>query len=62
MQGYDEIRIQVDRCGVALGVTVIHDVGGLKEVVRPLQPGPFDTAAEALALAEPYLTRQQTLW
>lgn len=62
MQGYDEVRIQVDRTGVAIGCTVIHDVGGLKEQVRPLEVGPFDTPSDALAVAEPYLTRQMTLW
>lgn len=62
MDGYDELRIQVDRRGIALGVTIIHDVGGVKESIRPIEPGPFDGPYEALALAEPYLTKQMTLW
>lgn len=62
MEGYDEIRVQVDRRGVALGVTIIHDVGGVKEMVRPLEVGPFDDLHDAVALAEPFLTRQMTLW
>lgn len=62
MEGYDELRVQVDRRGHVLGVTIIHDVGGVKESVRPLQPGPFDTLADAVATAEPYLTKQMTLW
>jgi hypothetical protein len=62
VEGYDEIRVQVDRCGVVIGLTVIHDVGGLKERIRPLEPGPFDDLKDALTMAEPWLTRQQTLW
>lgn len=62
MQGYDEVRIQVDRRGMALGLTIIHSVGDPDETVRPLGVGPFDTADDAWAAAQPYLTRQMTLW
>lgn len=62
MDGYDEVRIQVDRCGQPLGAVVIHDVGGTSELVRPLDVGPFDTPAEVLEHAQRYLTVQMTLW
>lgn len=62
MNGYDEVRIQVDRLGQPLGCVIIHDVGGVKELVRPLDVGPFDTPAEVLEHASTYLTIQQTLW
>lgn len=62
MEGYDEVRIQVDRRGHVLGLTIIHDVGGVKEMIRPLQPGPFDVLGDAVTAAEPYLTRQLSLW
>lgn len=62
MDGYDEVRIQVDRRGQALGVTVIHDVGTSHERVRPIGVGPFDTIEDALTLARPYLTVQLGLW
>lgn len=62
MDGYDEVRVQVDRRGHVLGLVVIHDVGGTMERIRPLDVGPFDTLAEAVAATEPWLTRQQTLW
>ena len=62
MDGYDEIRVQVDRRGMALGATVIHDVGGVNESVRPIGTGPFDDVDDAVAACKPYLTIQQTLW
>ena len=62
MQGYDEVRIQVDRHGIAIGCTVIHNVGEINELVRPLGVGPFDEPEDALTAAKVYLTVQQTLW
>lgn len=62
MDGYDEIRIQIDRLGQPLGATIIHNVGEYRESVRPLGVGPFDTPGEALEHAMMYVTVQQTLW
>lgn len=62
MQGYDEVRIQIDRLGQPVGATVIHDRHGM-ETVRPLDVGPFDTPHEVLEhILQTFLTVQQTLW
>lgn len=62
MEGYDEVRIQVDRRGQPLGCTIIHNVGEHNESVRPLDVGPFDTPGEVLEHASRWLTVQMTLW
>lgn len=62
MEGYDEVRIQVDRLRQPLGCVIIHDVGGVNERIRPLDVGPFDTPEEVLQAASTFLTVQQTLW
>jgi hypothetical protein len=62
VDGYDEVRVQVDRRGMLLGVTIVHDCGGVGERVRPLGVGPFDTLAEVAEIAGKWLTVQQTLW
>lgn len=62
MEGYDEVRIQIDRLGQPIGCTVIHNVGEARELIRPLDVGPFDTPEEVLAHASRYLTVQLSLW
>lgn len=62
MEGYDEIRIQVDRRGHPIGAVVIHDRHG-SESVRPIDVGPFDTPGEVVDhCVRHWLTIQQTLW
>jgi hypothetical protein len=62
VEGYDEVRIQIDRRGNPIGCTIIHDATG-RETIRPLDVGPFDTPHEVLEWClQHYLTIQQTLW
>jgi hypothetical protein len=62
VQGYDEVRIQIDRLGQPIGAVVIHDRHGA-ESVRPIDPGPFDSPGEVLDYCiKHFLTIQQTLW
>lgn len=57
-----EIRVTMDRAHQPLSVVVITDAQGPCERVRPLQPGPFDTADEAFALGRRALDEQLALW
>lgn len=62
MDGYDEVRIQIDRLGQPIGCVVIHD-RHRHETIRPVGVGPFDTPADVLDhVIRTYLTVQQTLW